>query len=261
MRKEATAPNVSIIKDDVEEPLYQRIARTLRKEIGEQLQAGKPIDTESELESRFGVSRITVRRAIDELVREGLLVRRRGSGTFVAQSKVTQELGALHSWTEQMRGLGFEPHTVDCEMLQVVPPDWVAKALRLDTATDESVLRIQRLRYADNEPLSLMVDYLRLRFVPDLAAKGLEGESLYETLEKRYKLELAWVEDTVTARRATLFEARLLGIETGAPILYVTRVTYLPDNEPLGAASVVTRADRYEYRVTDRPRRQQYKWP
>src|SRR6266700_2371733 len=251
MRKEATAPNVSIIKDDVEEPLYQQIARTLRKEIGEQLQAGEPIDTESELENRFGVSRITVRRAIDELVHEGLLVRRRGSGTFVAQSKVTQELGALHSWTEQMRGLGFEPHTVDCEMLQVVRPD---------PATDESVLRIQRLRYADNEPLSLMVDYLRLRFVPDLAVKGIEGESLYETLEKRYKLELAWVEDTVTARRATLFEARLLGIETGAPILYVTRVTYLPDDEPLGAASVVTRADRYEYRVTGRPRRQQYKY-
>src|SRR5260221_11531722 len=106
-----------------------------------------------------------------------------------------------------MRRLGFERHIVDYWMLQVVTPDWVAKALRLDPATDESVLRIQRLRYADNEPLSLMVDYLRLRFVPDLALKGIEGESLYETLEKRYNLELAWVDDTVTTGKPPLVRA------------------------------------------------------
>jgi GntR family transcriptional regulator len=243
-----------VMREDADEPLYRRIARKLRAEIEEQLRPGDAIETEAALEQRFNVSRITVRHAIDELVHAGLLVRRQGSGTFVARIKVTEELGVLHSWTERMRELGFEPRTVDCEMLQVVPPAWVAQALHLNAAAPESVLRIQRLRYGGDEPLSLMVDYLRLRFVPDLAEKGLEGESLYETLERRYGLDLARAEDTVTARSATLFEARLLGVEPGAPVLYVMRVTYLPDDEPLGAATVVSRADRYEYRVTGHPR-------
>ena len=243
---------------DSEGPRYRQIARTLQTEIEQSLRPGDPIGTEAELEQRFGVSRITIRRAIDELVHDALLVRRQGSGTFVAQRKVIQELGVLHSWTERMRELGFEPRTVDCEMMQVVPPKWVAESLQLvlDAPISEPILRIQRLRYADEEPLSLMVDYIRMRFTPDLAAKGLEGESLYETLEGRYGLELARAKDTVTARRASLFEARLLGIKQDDPVLYVTRVTYLPDEEPLAAATVVSRADRYEYRITGLPRSQ-----
>lgn len=243
------------MKEDVEGPRYRQIARALRTEIEEQLHPGDSIGTESELEQRFGVSRITIRRAIDELVHAGLLLRRQGSGTFVALPKVTQELGMPYSWSESMRELGLRPRTVDCEMLQVIPPTWVAKALRLKTPLQEPVLRIQRLRYANEEPLSLMIDYLRLRFVPDLAEKGLAGESLYETLEKRYELELAWAEDTISARGATLFEARLLGIEEGAHVLYVSRVMYLPNEEPLTAATAVSRADRYEYRVTGHTRR------
>jgi GntR family transcriptional regulator len=233
----------------IEGPRYRQIARALKAEIEESFQAGDSIETEQALEQRFGVSRITIRHAIDELVREGLLVRRQGSGTFVAQPKVTQELGILRSWTESMRELGLEPRTVDCEILQVVPPIWVAQDLQIDPSS-ENVLRIQRLRYANEEALALMVDYLRMRFVPDLMEKGLDGESLYETLEKRYGLELARVKDRVTARSASVLEARLLGIEPNAPVLCVRRITYLPNEEPLLAASVVVRADRYEYRVS-----------
>ncbi|MBE3559886.1 MAG: GntR family transcriptional regulator [Ktedonobacteraceae bacterium] len=238
-----------------EEPRYRQIARVLRAEIEAERQPGEPIETETALEQRFGVSRITVRRAIDELVHSGLLIRRQGSGTFVAKRKVSQELGVLHSWTERMRELGLEPRTVDCEILQVVPPAWVIEALQLDPAAPESILRIQRLRYADAEPISLMVDYIRMRYAPDLAEKGLEGESLYETLERRYDLELARVQDAITARRASHFEARLLGIEPEAPVLCVTRITYLSNDEPVDAATVVSRADRYEYRVSGLPRR------
>ncbi len=231
------------------EPLYRQVAGALRAEIAERLQPGDMIATESELERRFGVSRITVRRAVDELAQAGLLVRRQGSGTFVARPRVSEPLGGFQSWSESIRALGLEPRTVDCEMLHVVPPAWVIGALCLDPDAPEGVLRVQRLRYAGEEPLCLMVDYLRLRFVPGLADEGLAGESLYETLRGRYGLELARMEDTVTARGAALFEAGLLGVAPGAPVLYVTRLTYLPDDVPLDAATVVSRADRYEYRV------------
>ena len=248
------------MNEDHAQPRYRQIARILQDEIETRLQAGDAIETEAEIERRFSVSRITVRKAIDELVHAGLLTRKRGSGTFVARSKVSQQLGVLHSWTERMRELGFEPHTVDCEMLKALPPPWVAQALHLTAQDTEPILRIQRLRYADNEPLALMVDYLRLQFVPDLAEKGLMGESLYETLEKRYNLDLAYVEDTIAARAATFFEARLLGIEPGSPVLFVTRVTYLPNDTPIDAATVVSRADRYEYRVLGRPHSLQPKY-
>ena len=239
------------------EPLYRQVVVALRAEIEAQLQPGQAIATESELERRFGVSRITVRKAIEMLAQEGLLVRRQGSGTFVARRLVTEQLGVLLGWTDSMRMQGLEPQTVDCEMLRVVPPAWVVQALRLDPDAPEPVLRIQRLRYADGEPLCLMTDYLRLRFVPGLQAEGLLGESLYETLERRYGLTLARVEDTVSARAATIIESQLLGLAAGAPVITVRRITHLPDDEPLDAAAVVARADRYAYRVAGRPRRQQ----
>jgi GntR family transcriptional regulator len=244
------------MKEPGEQPLYKQIARALRAEV-EQLHPGDALGTEADLEQRFNVSRITIRRAIDKLAQDGLVLRRPGQGTFVARNKVSDRLGVLYSWTERMQELGLQPRTVDCEILQIVPPIWVSQALRLNIASPEPVLRIQRLRFGGDEPLAVMTDYLRLRFAPDLAEKGLEGESLYDTLEKRYNLELIRAEDGVVARRASLLEARLLDIEPDAPILQMTRITYVPDDEPIGVGVVVSRADRYEYRVTGYPRRRQ----
>ncbi|HVA89604.1 MAG TPA: GntR family transcriptional regulator [Chloroflexota bacterium] len=233
-------------------PLYRQVAEELRAEIEAQ-RPGALIATETELERRFSVSRITVRRAIDLLCQAGLLIRRQGSGTYVAAPKVTEELGAIHSWTDGMRAQGLEPRTVHYEALQVTPPPWVAEALRLDPAV--TLPRIQRLRYAGDAPLCLMTDYLAPRYVPGLLESGLMGESLYETLANRYSLDLARVEDTVTARAATVLDGSLLGVPTGAPVLAVTRITYLRDEQPLAAATVISRADRYAYQVKGRPGR------
>lgn len=237
------------------DPLYRQVAATLRAEIEERLRPGEAIATEAELERRFGVSRITIRRAIDLLGQAGLVMRRQGSGTYVTAPRVTEELGTLLSWTAGMRAQGLEPRTVHCEALQVAPPAWVCQALRLDPVAPEPVLRLQRLRYAGDEPLCLMTDYLLPRYVPGLAVEGLAGESLYETLSSRYGLDLARVEDTVTARAASVLEASLLGIAPDAPVLSVTRITYLPDDQPLDAATVISRADRYAYKIMGRPGR------
>lgn len=231
-------------------PRYREIALALTAEIESELQPGDSIAPEPELGRRFAVSRVTVRRAVDLLVQRGLVVRRQGSGTYVAQRKVTEELGILHGWTDSMRMQGLEPHTVDYEALQVVPPAWVAQTLCLERA--EPVLRLQRLRYANGEPLCLMVDYLLQRFVPGLAEEGLRGESLYHTLQERFGLHLARVEDKVTARGASVLEGSLLGVAPAAPVLVVMRLTCLAGGDPIDAALVVSRADRYAYRVSGR---------
>lgn len=232
-------------------PLYRQVAAALRAEIEARPRAGEAIATEAELERRFAVSRITVRRAIDLLCQAGLLTRRQGSGTYVTIPRVTEELGTLHSWTEGMRAQGLEPRTVHYEALRLAPPAWVGQALGMDPATD-LVLRIERLRYAGEEPLCLMTDYLLPQYVPGLLEDGLAGESLYETLAHRYGLELACVEDTVSARAAGVLEGSLLGVSPGAPVLAVTRLSYLADDRPLAAATVISRADRYAYRVKGR---------
>ncbi len=240
--------------DDEAGPLYQRVAEALRAELVG-LATGAALPSEAALGARFRVSRITVRRALDVLAQSGLVVRRQGSGTFVAAPRVAERLGVLHSWTQAMRALGLEPRTVECTIVRAEPPPWVSAALGLEAA--ETVWRVQRLRYAGDGPLCLMADYLRPRYVPDLEERGLDGESLYETLERGYGLRLARVEDTVSAREASAVEAGLLGVVAGAPVLHVARLTYVrvdpQADEPLGAATVVSRADRYEYRVTGRP--------
>jgi GntR family transcriptional regulator len=227
-------------------PLYVQIREIIRKELDRMLD-GEPVSTEADIERRFGVSRITVRRALEDLTSEGLLVRRPGKGTFVRKPKYTHELNAITSWTEQIRAAGYEPSTEHIATEAIAPPEHVAGALQL---AEGRVVLLKRLRLADAEPISLMVHYLPEKLVPGLAESGLHGESLYESLEERYGLIPAVATDTVQTREATMEEAGLLRTRPGEPMLFVTRVSYLEDGSPLEFVTVASRGDRYRYRVS-----------
>lgn len=225
--------------------LYAQIREILRQELA-QMEAGQPIPTEAELERRFGVSRITVRKAVEDLTSEGLVVRQPGKGTFVQKPKVTHELNAITSWTEQIRGLGYEPSTTHTELETITPPERIAHMLQ---STEEQVVKLKRLRLANGEPISLMVHYVPERLVPGFVKSGLRYESLYEHFEKEYGLVPAVAADTVETREATKQEAELLQIRPRSPVIFVTRVSYLEDGSPLEFVSVASRGDRYQYRV------------
>lgn len=208
---------------------------------------GEAIATEAELEQRFGVSRITVRKAVDELASEGLVVREQGRGTFVGRPKLTHELNAITSWTEQVRALGYEPRTTHMEVETMAPPEHVARMLELE---DRRAVRVKRLRLADDEPMSVMVNYFPEDLVPGFGEAGIPYESLYEYLEKGYRLVPAVAVDNVETREARDEEARLLAIRPASPVIYVTRISYLEDRSPLEVAIATFRGDRYQYRVT-----------
>lgn len=227
-------------------PLYVQVRETLRREL-DRMPDGEPVPTEAEIERRFGVSRITVRRALEDLASEGLLVRRPGKGTFVRKPKYTHELNAITSWTEQIRAAGYEPSTEHIATEAITPPEHVAEALQM---AEGQVVLLKRLRLADAEPISLMVHYLPERLVPGLSESGLHGESLYESLEERYGLVPAVATDTVQTREATREEAGLLRTRLGEPMIFVTRVSYLEDGSPLEFVTVASRGDRYRYRVS-----------
>jgi GntR family transcriptional regulator len=229
-------------------PLYYQVKEDLLEKINQNIfQVGGLIPSESELQNIYKVSRITIRRAIQELVQEGYLSTQQGKGTFVSQPKATQELNVITSWAETMAKLGMHPETRNIKYSE--EPALVAIAKLLNIEPGKMIYKIERLRYAAGKPICIMTNYLIPETAPDFLEKGIEGESLYETLEKRYNLHLNRAVETVEARAAKLGEAELLKIKRGSPLLQVTRVTYDIDERPIEVVIGVSRADRYSYTV------------
>jgi GntR family transcriptional regulator len=226
-------------------PLYAQIKEMLQREIEADMKPGDALPPEPELEKRFGVSRITIRRALDELEVDGLIVRQQGRGTFVREPRITQELTQLMSWTVAMRQMGYEPQTISCEIDLVEPTREINSALKL--ASDEQVVRIRRLRYASGEPVCLMTNYLSQGLVPGLAERGLVDDSLYATLAAHNNIKPMRAEDKVEARAATEWEAKLLNIPARTPLLQVTRVAYDASGKTLYIAVVTNRSDKFIY--------------
>jgi GntR family transcriptional regulator len=219
----------------------------LEKIKSNQFKVGDLIPSESELQEEYNVSRITIRRAIQELVQEGHLYTRQGRGTFVSRPKVSQELNLITSWAETMAAMGMRPETKRIEYFVEPAPVNIARLLNIPIG--DKVYRIERLRYADGEPTCIMTNYLSPAVVPGLLDKGLKSESLYETLEKHYSIVLSRAEETVEAKAAKASEAELLNIKRGAPLLYATRVTYDITDRPVEVVISITRADRYSYKI------------
>jgi GntR family transcriptional regulator len=227
-------------------PLYAQVKHALQEEIENRMKPGDIIPSEPELEKRFNVSRITVRRALDELVSEGLIVRQQGRGTFVRKQPIAQELPRLLSWSAQMRQMGLEPRSASCE-IELTEPTKEQAAL-LDLSPGERVVRIRRLRCANDEPICIMTNYIPEAFVPGLVNQGLVNDSLYATLPK-FGLKPVRAEDRVEARTASEWEASHLQISKWAPLLQVTRLTRDAANKPLYIAVVANRADKFVYTV------------
>lgn len=227
-------------------PLYVQVREQLREEIVHEA-AGTMISPESVLEERFHVSRITIRKAIDDLVAEGMLVRRQGRGTFREVPKLVHELNNITSWTAQMNALGYSPRTVARELAEIAPPRKIVTMLEL--APGDKVIQVRRTRLANDEPITLMVNYIPGKLVPGMLKAGNLPESLYEYLRTKYQLMPSEATDTVETRAASEAESEKLQIEPWSPVLVVTRVARLENGRPLEVCVAISRGDRYEYRV------------
>lgn len=229
-------------------PLYYQVKESLLKKIkSRQFNVGDLIPSESELQQNYRVSRITIRRAVQELVLEGLLYTQQGKGTFVSKPKASQELNLISSWAETMTALGMHPESKVIHFSEVQAPVNIAKML--DVPIGDRIYRLDRIRYADNEPICIMTNYLVPAIVPGFLPKGLQGESLYEMLERNYNIVLSRAEETVEAKAAKTNEAAMLNIRRGAPLLYATRVTYDITDRPVEVVISITRADCYSYKI------------
>ena len=218
---------------------YLRVRDYLRSVATHELAVGDPIPSERVLCEQFGVSRMTIRQAVDALVVEGLLVREQGRGTFVAPSKVDLQV-RLASFGEEMARRGMAPSsTVLAAEVVSATPD-VADALEI--LPGERVYSLYRVRLADGEPMAVEQSWLPCALLPGLFDDGVP-ESVYGGLRRR-GLDPDWGEDVVAAAEADAEDAELLGVEPGTAVLRLTRRTFAGQSAAVYSRSAY-RADRY----------------
>lgn len=223
--------------------MYQVISRDLRAQIeGGNLRPLEQLPSEHALAEQYGVSRMTVRQALDHMVADRLVDRRRGAGTFVSSSPVgVRRLNSLRSFREDM---GLEDHDVRTEMLiqdHRLPPIEVRDRLRLRQG--QKVIRLRRLRRVEGTPMSVQDSWLPYSVAPSLARDELLDGSLYRTLQQRYGIELRTAEQEITAVAATKGLADLLDVDEGAPLIAGFRVVLDRDGLPVEYAESWTRPE------------------
>jgi GntR family transcriptional regulator len=218
----------------------------------ERLGVGAAIPSERQLSADLGVSRLTVRAALDELAREGHLVRRRGSGTFVQQPKIAQEL-TMTSFSEDMRRRGMVPGSRTLSIANELAGARLGRALQVSPG--EKILVIKRLRLADGETMAIETLHLPERLVPGLEPRDLDNGSFYDLLSSRYGIVIAEgtqaIEPTVTNEE----ESAALGVPLHSPAFLFERTSRDAEGRTLEFVQSVYRGDRYRI-VTElsRPR-------
>ncbi|MEW1546341.1 GntR family transcriptional regulator [Streptomyces tsukubensis] len=232
-------------------PLYFQLAQQLESAIERGLLTpGSLLGNEIELAGRLGLSRPTVRQAIQSLVDKGLLVRRRGVGTQVVHSQVKRPL-ELSSLYDDLEAAGQRPATVVLRNTTTAATDRVAAALGVAEGTE--VHSVERLRYAHGEPMALLTNYLPTGLLA-LDTPPLESTGLYR-LMRAAGITLHSARQTVGARAATGIEALRLTEQPGAPVLTMERTTFDDTGRAVEYGAHIYRASRYsfEFQLLVRP--------
>jgi GntR family transcriptional regulator len=203
--------------------------------------------SEHEMTALFGVSRITVRQALNDLQNEGLIYRLHGKGTYVSRPRATQDLAKLQSFGEAMRPLGYETHSRLVSVRSVKPPAAVGE--RLGTPRASKVCEIKRVRFLNREPVSLDVSYFELALGQRLAAEDLQARDIFVILEHDFAIALGHADLVIGARLADDVQARLLDTTVGAGLLFIDRVTRSRDGAPIACEHLFHRGDAYHFHV------------
>ncbi len=227
-------------------PLYLRIQNELADRIRKEYRLGDLLPTQVEIARKTGTSLITVRRAMSELARLGLIESVPGRGSIVKRPTVTEFRGGISSWTHSVGNSGERPQTIWTRIEERMPEPRIRRLL--DLARREQTVCVRRLRAIRGQPISLMTNELPGRLIPGLVDAGLRGESLYECLRREYGLAPDRASEEVIARLCTDDERQFLG-QDASVVLSVERITVQKNGEPLEVSQSVNRGDLYRYQV------------
>jgi len=226
-------------------PLHEQCKQLILSQIrGGVLKPGESIPPERELGERYGLSRTTVRQAVNELVQQGVLQKVQGSGTFVTKTVLPLDLHNFTSFSEDMRARGREPSSKNLFVGPAEADATIAKVL----GTRNPLLKIERLRFADGKPMGIHTAHLPNSY--QITAEQLERDkSLYLILARDYHVHLVAADETLEATAADENDAKLLDIAVGSPILRVERVSFDNRSQPQEYVVMRYRYDEYKYFV------------
>ena len=228
-------------------PIYLQVYQGLARLIEDgTLERGSALPGERDLALQIGVSRVTVRQALKLLTEGGQLVRKQGSGTFVAESRILQPLSALSSFSDDMRSRGLLPGARVLSLERTRPSPQEAMNLALKPGNE--VWRLKRLRTADGQPLAIEISSVPLATLPQVSRAALESGSLYALLRQGGHAPVRAMQH-LRATAADSETARLLELSVGAPLLSTERVTWDAAGKTLEYARSQYRGDRYDFLV------------
>ena len=237
----------------------QSETRDLVLDLIEEMDVGDAIPSERQLSAELGISRLTLRAALDDLAREGYVVRRRGAGTFVSEPKIAQEL-TMTSFTDDMRRRGLRPASKTLELR--VSPAGARLGRLLHVSPSEPVVIASRLRLADGESMAIETVHVREKHVPGLTERDLEEQSFYELLKDRYGIVIIGGEQTIEPTVTDEDESAALGVPLHSPAFRFERITHSQTGEIVEFVESIYRGDRYRLVTTlSRPQERRRRSP
>jgi GntR family transcriptional regulator len=230
-------------------PLYAQVMDAIQSYIEQGPgEPGEQLPGEPELCRMFDVSRTVIRQALRELEQEGLILRLKGKGTFVAEPKIQESLVAeLTGFFQDMQARGHAPVSRVLRQEIVAAPRRIAGLLQLKIGAP--IIQIDRVRYVEGEPIVLVSTYLPYELCPGLLKIDLTQASLYAYLEEQYGIVIARGRRTLEAVAATEEEAHLLGVQAGDPLVLIDSVSYLAGGTPIEYYHALHRGDRSRFEV------------
>lgn len=231
-----------------EKSLYLQLVDKLEKEIREKMLANDKLSSERELTQIYGVSRITVRLALQELENRGLVYKKHGKGTYVSEiTDSAVDLSSAYSFTDQMKKLGKVPLTKILSFRLLDAPESIAQKMQL--ATGEKIFEIERLRIANATPMMIERTYVPHFLFEGLTEKLLNQRSLYELFHEEFNQIVRRADEEVYASIALDNEAKLLDIKSGDPVLHLLRKTFNTKNIIIEYTFSIARADQFRYKI------------
>lgn len=229
-------------------PRYRQIAAEIARSIGSgAIAVGELLPSEAELAVRFDVTRMTIRQALGVLAAQDLIERRQGMGTFVAPKRIVREPGRPTSLTQELLRRGYVPGGRAIIQGIVPAPTEVQEVLRLRTRS--MVLRIMRIRLADEVPVGIQQSWIPAALVPGLEAMDVTDLSLSAVLQDQFSLVVAGTETMLGAVEANQDFASLLNLPIGSALLYTRMTSYLPNGRQLEFGEGWYPGSRYDYLV------------
>lgn len=227
-------------------PLYHQMEKVILDRIDAEGAVGRMLPREMDLVKIFSVSRITVKKVTDSLVTKGLIRRQRAVGTHIVSLGVTEDLGRLTSYTEQMAQRGLKVSTEVLAVGEHVPSANVRKGLQLQPA--EKTFYLRRLRGTSQVfPVVLLQSEIPVSF--GINTKEDFCGSLYDLLEQKYRIPIEWAEEQISASRATAAEAEQLKVYAGDVVLVMERQTFTGGNRLLEFVRAVYRPEHYTFSI------------